>query len=51
MKYKFTQEETINFTSEYTVSIQVRGKTTGGDAFASGIFSVKPEMILKEGVI
>lgn len=48
---KLTQEETLMLNDSEIVKIQVRVKTSAGDALASNIAIVPVEEILKDGVI
>lgn len=46
-----SQEDTLSLDDHCDVEIQVRGRTTAGEAFASQIRRVTVEEILKDGVI
>lgn len=46
-----TQEETLKFAGNKTASIQIRGLSNDGTAWATGIKSTTVKPILKEGVI
>ena len=48
---ELTQEETLRLNQGQKVDIQVRIRTTGGDALASQIVQVEVDKILKGGVI
>lgn len=46
-----TQEETLLFSPDLNVDIQIRGRFPDGNAFATNIVSVKMGDVLKDGVI
>ena len=48
---KLTQEETLEFTGRQSVLVQLRMTDTAGEAFASKIYTVHVDDILKDGVI
>ena len=48
---KLTQDDTLRINALYPVEIQVRVKTTGGDALASQIVTMPAGRILKDGEI
>lgn len=48
---KLTQEDTLKLKCNCLAEIQIRAKTTDGDAVASEIIAVSPDRILKDGVI
>lgn len=48
---RLTQEETLKLTGNCNTEIQVRVRTTSGDALASQIIPVETCRVLKEGVI
>lgn len=48
---RLTQEETLKLVSGQTTEIQIRARTSTGDALASSIIHVSTERILKDGVI
>lgn len=48
---KLTQDDTLKLQAGVTVEMQIRVKTTDGDALASQIMKVSAERILKDGVI
>ncbi|MBQ0010203.1 MAG: hypothetical protein KBS76_03770 [Ruminococcus sp.] len=49
--YTLTQTETLAFSPDNPVEIQVRAKTTGGAAMASAVVTIPVGDILKAGVI
>ena len=51
LEWQLTQEETLQLKAVKEVSIQLRYKTTSGDAYATVITTEKTGKILKEGVI
>lgn len=51
MKVKLSQEETGKLDDHGFCEIQIRAKDFSGNAYASRIFKVDVEKILKEGVI
>lgn len=48
---RLTQKDTLKLNVKRPVDIQVRAKTSNGDALASRIFTVSAERILKDGEI
>lgn len=48
---RLTQEETLELSCDYETEIQIRARTKAGDVFASDVFVVDTDRILKEGVI
>jgi hypothetical protein len=48
---RLTQEETLKLDCDCNTEIQIRAKTTMGEAIASDIFMVDTGRILKDGVI
>lgn len=48
--FKLTQEETLKFSSEAPVSIQLRVLTLAGDALTSNVMVVSPYVCLENGV-
>lgn len=48
---KLTQEDTLKLKCNCLAEIQIRARTTDGDAVASEIIAVSPDRILKDGVI
>lgn len=48
---RLTQEETLKLAGNCNTEIQVRVRTTSGDALASQIIAVETCRVLKEGVI
>ncbi len=48
---KLSQEETLRLNQGQKVEIQVRIRTTGGDALASQVITIEVDKILKGGVI
>lgn len=51
MCLKLTQEETLSFDGNCPIEIQIRVRTTAGEALASDIFEEYIDQILKDGVI
>lgn len=51
VQFKMTQEETLLFSSDSPVQIQIRGRMKDGTAFATNIVTVSVSDILKDGVI
>ena len=51
LSVRLTQEETLKLEDDCTTEIQVRARTTSGDAIASAIIRENTERILKDGVI
>lgn len=51
MTVKLTQEETLLLKCNCLTEIQIRARTTDGNAVASEIMTVSPDRILKDGVI
>lgn len=45
-----TQADTLKFKSDY-IEVQIRGKTSSGEALASNIMTDHAEKVLKDGVI
>lgn len=50
LEWSLTQEETLKLKEE-PIDIQIRYRTTDGNAYISKIFTVSPYQILKDGVI
>ena len=51
MTVHLTQEDTLKLTQGRPVEIQIRAKTTSGEALASDIMRTNAERILKDGAI
>lgn len=51
LSVRLTQEETLKLSCDCKTEIQIRAKTTVGEAIASDIFTVDTGRILKDGVI
>lgn len=48
---RLTQEDTLKFSNDVVVDIQLRGRTKSNDAIACRVIHTCAERILKEGVI
>ena len=46
-----TQEETLKLSQNTRTELQMRVRTTGGEALATRVYTVPTERILKDGVI
>lgn len=46
-----TQEETLKLSQNTSTELQMRVRTTGGEALATRVYTVPTERILKDGVI
>ena len=51
LEYKLTQSETLKFSADSMVDIQVRVRTNDGTALASKIITLPVKKIIKGGVI
>lgn len=51
ISWQLTQEETLAFDEKAKISMQIRYKLTGGEAYASKVVEESVYRILKDGVI